>query len=133
MIKHGILAGITNLIIGFGISMLAGAIFPSINQEYMNESIFRPWDDPLMMAFFLQPFVVGFIFAYFWSLIKDKLKGSINARALGFAKTYFIVAIFAGMFATFTSFQLSLLIVLSWTIGGFLEALVAAYIFQKVK
>jgi len=37
-----------------------------------------------------------------------------------------------GMYAAYTSFQLSLLIVLSWTTGNIIEGFVVAFIFSKM-
>lgn len=133
MIKKGLIAGVAVLVVGVGINFLAGAVLPGIQKEYQNPSLFRPWEDPLMMAFFLYPFIFGLVGVYLWSLLKDKLKGDETKKAYEFAKIYFIVATIPGMFITYTSFQISLTMVLLWAVTGFVEAFVAGYIFAKVK
>lgn len=50
-----------------------------------------------------------------------------------FAKIYFIIATIPGMFISYTSMQLSLTMVLLWTIVGYLEALIAGLVFTKIK
>ena len=126
VIKKGLIAGVAALVVGFGINWLAGVIFPSITQEYQNPNIFRPWTDPLMMAYFAHPFILGLVLAYLW----DKLKAK---DALEFAKLYFIIAAIPGMFVSYTSFQLSLLMILVWTVSGFLQAFVAGLVFARLK
>lgn len=133
MVKKGLLAGVAVLIIGVIINFLAGAILPNIQSEYENPNLFRPWEDPLMMAFFLYPFIFGLVGAYLWGYLKEKLKGDDTKKALEFAKIYFIIATIPGMFITYTSFQISLTMVLVWAATGFIEAFVAGFIFTKVK
>ena len=75
MIKRALLAGTFNLILGFVLNWFIGLIFPSITQEYMTSSLFRPWTDPLMTVYFLYPYLLGFSMAYFWPIIEKNLKG----------------------------------------------------------
>ena len=126
IIRRGLTAGVVVLIVGFGLNLLIGAVFPSIAQEYQNPAIFRPWTDPLMMAYFAHPFIVGLVLAYLW----DKLKAK---DALEFAKLYFIIATIPGMFISYTSFQVSLPMILAWIVSGFLQAFVAGLVFAKIK
>ena len=126
IVKRGLIAGVAALVVGFGINWLAGVIFPSITQEYQNPNIFRPWTYPLIMAYFAHPFILGLVLAYLW----DKLKAK---DALEFAKLYFIIAAIPGMFVSYTSFQLSLLMILVWTVSGFLQAFVAGLVFARLK
>ena len=126
IIRRGLTAGVVVLIVGFGLNLLIGAVFPSIAQEYQNLAIFRPWTDPLMMAYFAHPFIVGLVLAYLWNKLKAK-------DALEFAKLYFIIATIPGMFISYTSFQVSLPMILAWTVSGFLQVFVAGLVFAKIK
>ncbi|MBI2031550.1 MAG: hypothetical protein HYT08_02940 [Candidatus Levybacteria bacterium] len=126
MIKKGLIAGVILLVVGLGFNWFAGLIFPPIAQEYKNPALFRPWDDPLMLAFFGYPFIVGLVLSYLWDKIKAK-------DPLEFAKFYFIIATIPGMFISYTSFQISLLMVLVWTASGFLQVYVAGFVFTKIK
>ena len=126
MWKKGLIAGVAILVVGFGLSWILQQIFPSLKNEFENTAIFRPWDDPLMMGFFLHPFILGVVLAYLWDKVKAK-------DPLEFAKLYFVIATIPGMFISLVSFQLSFLMIISWTGAGFLEALVAGYVFTKVK
>ena len=133
MLKRGLIAGLANLIVGLIMTWFIGMLFPSVIQEYKNTSIFRPFDDPLMMVYFGYPFIWGFAAAYLWNLLEKHLTGNVTNKALQFAKIYFIIATIPGMFISYTSFQLSFLMIVMWTVTGFIEAFVAGYIFAKVK
>ena len=124
--KKGLLAGLANLVLGFVLNWLVGMVLPSIAGEYQNTAMFRPWTDPLMMVYFAYPFILGLVAAYLW----DKVG---KPKPVEFAKLYFIIATIPGMFITYTSFQISLTMVLLWAVTGFIQAWVAAYIFTKVK
>jgi hypothetical protein len=130
----GILAGVAILIVEIFITTnLFYFLFPSMVSEYKNISIFRPWNDPLMSLYFLYPFLLGLVLAWFWNKTKNLFKGKeILKRGLRFAWTYFIIAGLPGMFITYSSFQLSWAIVLSWTVGGFIDAFIAGWIFAKM-
>lgn len=133
ILKRGVIAGVVILIIGFILNWLFSIIFPSLAQEYQS-GIFRPWTDPLMMAFFLHPFIVGIILAYFWELISVQLKGESKAvKAWQFAKLYFVIATIPGMFVSYTSFQVSFIMILTWTVMGFVQAFVCGWIFSSIK
>jgi hypothetical protein len=126
MWKKGLVAGFVLLIVGMLLNWLLGAIFPTLASEYQNTRIFRPWDDPLMIAYFGYPFVLGVVLAVLWDRLKIK-------DPMEFAKFYFIVATIPGMFISWTSFQLSSLMILSWMLMGFIQAYVAGVVFGRVK
>ena len=133
MLKRGLIAGLANLIVMLVMMWLIGVAFPSVMQEYKNTAIFRPFDDPLMMVYFGYPFILGFAAAYLWNLLEKQLSGNVTNKALQFAKIYFIIATIPGMFISYTSFQLSFLMIVMWSITGFAEAFVAGYVFAKIK
>ena len=126
ILKRGLMAGLVNLLVGVGLNMFVQMLLPAIAGEYKNTGIFRSWTDPLMMLFFVYPFIVGVASAYLW----EKLGKPEPAE---FAKLYYIIATIPGMFITYTSFKISLAMVLLWTITGYIEALIAAYVFVRIK
>ena len=69
MIKKGIIAGAVLLIVGLGINWILGLLFPSLLSEYQNSALFRSWQDPLMMAYFGYPFILGFVLIYLWEIL----------------------------------------------------------------
>lgn len=126
MIKKGLFAGITLLIFSFFLNWFSNLVFPQLAAEYQNPNMFRPWQDPLMMAYFAYPFIFGFVGYYLWGKLK-------KPKAMEFAKIYFIVATIPGMFITYTSFKLSFLMVLIWAVSGFFQAYIAGWIFSRAK
>jgi len=81
-----------------------------------------------MSIFFAHPFILGIALAWVW----DKIKGSISSDPKKFALGVFAIATIPGMVITYSSFQLSLAIVLSWTIMGLVNAYVAGLILAKM-
>jgi len=127
----GIVIGIVTFIIGMLLTFLFGAIIPGLTDEY-SSSCFRAIDDPLMMLFYLYPLILGIALAWFWDKAKSLYKGSSSQRALKLAWTYFIIATIPGMYISYTSFEVSFMMVLTWLIGGFINAFVAGLILTKM-
>lgn len=132
MIKNGFIVGIATFVIGIGMSFLLSPLIPSLALEYQNPALFRPWTDPLMTLFFAYPFIFGLVSAYLWSMVGKSFKGSNSSKAFQFAKIYFLIVTIPGMFMSYTSFQVSFLMVLSWTVTGLVEAYVAGYILARM-
>ena len=129
IVLTGILAGLAMLIVAILVSQLFNLAFPSLQAEYENANLFRPWSDPKMSIFFAYPFVLGIALAWLWNKIKSIFKEkSLWKRGFSFGLMYWIIASIPGMIITYSSFKLSLLIVLSWTIMGFIEAVCAGLI-----
>jgi len=126
MWKKGLLAGFLILIVGLGLNWIIGMLIPEVQNEYQNTSIFRPWQDPLMLVYFAYPFVLAVALSFLWDKIKAK-------NALEFAKLFFIVATVPGMFITYTSMQISLLMIIVWSVVGFIEAYIAGLVFTRLK
>lgn len=133
MLKKGLIAGFINLIIGILVNIVLQAVLPSIAKEYQKPGLMRPWSDPLMTIFFAYPFITGAVLSYFWTIVGNNFKGSVSNRAFQFAKLYFVIATIPGMFISYTSFQVSFLMILSWTAMGFVGAYVAGFVFAKIK
>src|SRR3989344_6865345 len=133
MLKRGLIAGLANLVVMLVMMWLIGIAFPSVMQEYKNTSIFRPFDDPLMMIYFAYPFILGFALLYLWNILQKNLSGDAFTKALQFTKIIFIVATIPGMFISYTSFQVSFLMIVMWTVTGLIKAFVAGYVFAKIK
>lgn len=132
MLKKGLVAGLANLVVGMALTFGLQTVLPSLAKEYQT-ALFRPWNDPLMTLFFAYPFILGIVAAYLWGLLQSNFKGDSFKKAFQFAKTYFIIATIPGMFVTYTSFHVSIFMVLSWTVIGFVEVYIAGLVFTKIK
>ncbi|MGE0077670.1 MAG: hypothetical protein AB7S48_07415 [Bacteroidales bacterium] len=122
-------------IAGFAANMAIGFLFvfliPSLNGEYENTTIFRPWEDPLMSLYFLHPFYVAFILAWIWTKVKTLVSGSISKQAFVFTNMYFLVATFPGLMLSISSFKISFAMTLSWAIGAYIQTYIMSIIFAK--
>jgi len=130
-ILSGLVIGLINFIASMLVSQIFKIVFPAINAEYTNFNLFRPAQDPLMLLFFVYPFLLGIIFAWFWDKTKNvfgtDMKGGIN-----FGFTYFIIATIPGMFITYASMPYSLIMIVSWLVGGLVNAVLAGIILVKL-
>lgn len=132
VILPGLLTGLVMLIIGYLLSQLFSALWPSLQMEYQNVSLFRPWSDPLMSLMFVQPFIIGLILALFWQNIKSAFANMPNCnKGLCFGFGYWLIAL-PGMVMSYGSFPISLSMVLSWTFSILIQALVAGWLLTKL-
>jgi hypothetical protein len=115
----------------FLIGLFFNAIFPQLQQEYANEHIYRSMNDPLMYAFFIQPFFLSAALIWCWEKIKGMFSGKIFTDAIRISTLYFFIAVIPGMLMTLSSFKVSVLAVLAWTISSLLQVFVAAVIFVR--
>ncbi|KKW42733.1 MAG: hypothetical protein UY92_C0004G0069 [Candidatus Magasanikbacteria bacterium GW2011_GWA2_56_11] len=131
--SRGLLAGLLLLAVGTVLTPLFNLLAPSLKTEYENQAIFRPWSDPLMMLYFLYPLLLGVIFSWVWAKTKSLFAGTSSfRRGLTFASVYAAVSLLPGMFITYSSFQVSLPMVLSWTGSGFLGAIAAGWLIARL-
>lgn len=105
---------------------------PSLADEYLS-GIFRPWSDPRMMLYFLYPFIVGIIMAFIWDKTKGLFTGETTMKnGINFGLIAFVVFVLPGMFVTYTSFTVSLALVLTWAVSGFVGLVLAGIVLAKV-
>lgn len=131
MFKKTLLPIVTIGVINFLASMLVSQIFnvmsPSVALEYQNPNLFRANSDPLMLLFFAHPFLIAAVLAWLWG----KTKNAFGNNGIKFGFAYWIMATIPGMFATYTSMPYSSMMVLSWTISGLVQAIIAGLILSK--
>lgn len=129
----GLLAGVAMTVTSLVVGQIISRLF-NTNQEYVNSQMYRPWSDPLMMLYFLYPFILGLSLSYLWDNLKlvSREKKLVN-KALNFAIFYFLIASFPGMFITYSSFAVSFPMILSWSIAGFAEVFVGGLVLGKIK
>jgi hypothetical protein len=128
IIWPGLLLGLILLIVNFAVSYLF-MLIPSVNADYTS-GFMRSWQDPLMMAFFLYPFILGIILAAFWNRVKASFKGKM--RGCWFGWWIFFLTTIPGMYITYTSFNLQFLTILGWTISGLISAKIAGFLLAKM-
>ena len=124
IIVTGLLAGLVMLAVSVGLSFLSNLALPGLMAEYGNTGLYRPWDDPLMSIYFAYPFVMGLALAWFWNRIQNAFSGkSAWGRGLRYGFAYWIIATIPGMVITYSSFVVSLPMVVTWSVFGLIGAL----------
>lgn len=133
IIIPGLVAGLLMTIAMFILTPIYGLLIPGLQAQYSNLNMFRAMEDPLMQAFFLYPFILAMALSWAWDkskkLFKEKKK---CCRGVHFGLTYWIIATIPGMYVTYTSFQVSLAMTLSWAISGLVYAMIAGMVFAKM-
>lgn len=128
----GFLAGIAMIVAGFILNFIVEGIFPGLKIEYETSGLFRPWSDPLMWLYFVQPFATGWILAWVWSYVKVFFtRPKLLCRGVGFGLVYALFSI-PGMIMSYSSFPVSLGMIASWTFSGLIQGIIAGLIFAKM-
>lgn len=83
-----------------------------------------------MSIYFVYPFLLGIILAWIWHKIKVLFAGGYLKRGLSFGFIYWIITI-PGMFISYSTFPISLVMVISWSLNGLIQILVAGIILAK--
>lgn len=125
IILPGLIAGIAALFVTVAISIVESFVAPSITAEYSTSTIFRSFRDPLMSLMYIHPFIMGIALSFAW----DKTKNLFHQRTplfkgIAFGLIFWLVAGFSGMFITYSTFLVSLPLIISWSITGILESVV---------
>jgi len=131
IILPGLAIGLVNFLASMLVSQIFGIVFPSVAAEYLNPNLFRSNTDPLMLLFFVHPFLLAVILSWLWQKTKN-IFGVDLIGGLKFGFSYWIIATIPGMFATYTSMPYSGLMVLSWLVGGLVQAVIAGIILSKL-
>lgn len=129
----GLAAGLVMLVVAMVFGMLLNMVFPSLAAEYETPNLFRPWSDPIMMLYFLHPFILGVLLAWAWDKVKTVLQEPLFwKRGAMFGIGFWAISSIPGMFMTYSSFYLSLGLVFSWLISGLLQAVFAGIVYAKM-
>jgi hypothetical protein len=127
----GLLTGVILLAASMGLSSVMNRMFPGLQVEYQNPHLFRPWTDPLMSVFWIVPFLTAFVSLYIWNVFKNLVPGdTVVYKGLCFGLHFWLVTI-PGMVISYSSFQVSGTMILSWTAGNLVQATIAGLIYAR--
>lgn len=96
----GLVGGFILLIISFAADMVTQFVAPYSILEVPG---MRSISDPVMMLYFLYPFIFAFIAAIIWQIIKGSLSKNQKSAAWQFAGILFFVVIVPNIWVIFTS------------------------------
>ena len=100
IIISGISGGIVLLVVTFVADALAQLVAP---YNLFELGGMRPMDDPLMMLYFLYPFVFAFIAAIIWQWIRPSVTGSVSRQAFSYAFILFLLVIIPNTWVIITT------------------------------
>jgi hypothetical protein len=122
----GLVMGILLLAVTMIVSMVFGLLFPNLAAEYVNPA-FRPWSDPLMMAFYSYPIVFGFIVTWLWLKTKKSWKSGME-----FGLSMGLYSTIPSFIVNYSSFTFSLEMVLSWVLSTLVSMVVVGLALEKL-
>lgn len=132
VIIGGIAAGFVMLILGWFVIMpVMELIWPGLMTEY-ESGVFRAWDDPLMSYMFIHPFVIALIMAFVFNAVQPFKKKEFVERGIYYGLLFWLLVTVPGMLVTLSSFNVSVEMVLSWTIEFLIEMPIAGIIIAKL-
>ena len=125
-----LIAGVVLLVLSF--AMLYGAVylFPNVSDEYYNP-VFRSGGERNVL-FFIHPFILSLALSWFWDRFKGQFKGSLIVRDLELGLVYTLVATLPAMWITFSAIDVSITMILTWLLYGFIQAAVAGVVFARM-
>ncbi len=123
----GLIAGCVLFILSYGGLFLGIRFFPALFIEY-NSPLFNS-DGSRDLLFYSHAFVFSVALSWFWQRFKGLLNGPLILRGLEFGAVYSLVALLPVMWITFSSLDITVVIVLCWFIYGMFQAVVAGLIF----
>jgi hypothetical protein len=130
VLKSGLIAGIILFIVSYGGLYLTIRFVPILFVAY-NNPLFNS-DGSRDILFYSHAFIISFALAWFWERFKGLFHGPFLLRGLEFGFVYAMVALLPVMWITFSSLDITLIMVVSWFVYGLFQAVVAGIIFAKI-
>ena len=118
------------LLLSFGMLYISIYFFPKLSSEYLSP-VFRS-AGKIDWMYFAHPFVISIALKWFWERYKNILTGNIFLKGLEVALVYCVVAMIPVLWLTFSAIDISLKMVLTWLLYGFIQSFAAGVIFAKM-
>lgn len=126
----GFIAGTILFVLSYGGLYMAVRFLPQLFLEY-NNPLFNS-DGSRDLLFYLHAFIISFSLSWFWDRFKGLFHGTFLIRGLEFGFVYSLVALLPVMWITFSSLDITVFMVLSWFLYGFIQAVIAGLVFSKI-
>ncbi|WP_179412190.1 hypothetical protein HDF19_02830 [Mucilaginibacter sp. E4BP6] len=130
ILTTGLIAGCILFAISYGGLYLGIRFFPRLFVEY-NNPLFNS-DGSRDILFYMHAFIISLALSWFWDRFKVLFKGSFIMRGVEFGLVYSIIALLPVMWISFSSLDITLVMVLSWFLYGLAQAIIAGLVFAKV-
>ena len=126
----GLIAGCILFVLSYGGLFLGVRFFPSLFVAY-NNPLFNS-DGSRDVLFYLHAFIISFALSWFWDRFKVLFKGTLMMRGLEFGLVYSIIALLPVMWISFSSLDITVVMVVSWFLYGLTQAIIAGLVFAKI-
>lgn len=130
ILTSGLIAGCMLFVISYGGLYLGVKFFPGLFVTY-NNPLFNS-DGSRDVLFYLHAFIISFALSWFWERFKSLFKGSMVLRGLEFGLVYSLTALLPVMWISFSSLDITLVMVGSWFLYGLAQAVIAGLVFARV-
>ncbi|WP_259065979.1 hypothetical protein HDF24_03565 [Mucilaginibacter sp. X4EP1] len=126
----GLIVGCILFILSYGGLYLGVRYFPGLFVDYDNP-LFNS-DGSRDILFYLHAFIISFALSWFWARFKTMFKGTLIMRGLEFGVVYAIIALLPVMWISFSSLDITVIMVASWFLYGLAQAIIAGLVFAKI-
>lgn len=130
VVFSGLIAGAVLFVLSYGSLFFAIRFFPNFFMAY-NNPLFNS-DGSRDILFYMHAFVLSMALAWFWERFKGVFQGGFIVRGFEFGFVYAIVSLIPVMWITFSALDVSVTMVISWLIYGFVQAVIAGIIFASI-
>lgn len=130
VLTSGLIAGIILFIVSYGGLFLTIRFIPILFVAY-NNPLFKS-DGSRDILFYSHAFIISFALSWFWERFKGLFSGPFILRGLEFGVVYSVVALLPVMWITFSSLDITLIMVVSWFVYGLFQSVVAGIVFAKI-
>ena len=126
----GLIAGCILFILSYGGLYLGVRYFPGLFVDYDNPLFTSEGSRDIL--FYLHAFIISFALSWFWARFKTMFKGTLIMRGLEFGVVYAIIALLPVMWISFSSLDITVIMVASWFLYGLAQAIIAGLVFAKI-
>ncbi len=130
IIVSGIAAGVAILVFSLSVSYAMQAIF---SYDVLKLAGMRSINDPIMLLFFLHPFVLAFAMAIVYSYVAGGLKGNYIEKGKCFGLLMWLAYSVPSAFIVFSSMNYPIGFALSSLVGGMIYMLAGGIIIAKLQ
>lgn len=128
----GLAAGIAIFVVNMLFGMFWEFIFPGFNAMMLALPGMRAITDPVMVLYFLHPFVVGFAMSLFYQHFKAALKGTRFHRGLKYGFMVWVLAAIPSIFMVYSSMNYPTNVVIMWATGPLLYYPLAGIVIARL-
>jgi len=125
-----LISSIVLLLLGVAMLYTSIYVFPKLTEEYFSP-VFRSSGNVDWM-FYVHPLILSIALKWFWERFKGLFKGPLILRALDVALVYGIVALIPVLWLSFSAIDVSIWMILTWLVYGFIQAFAAGVVFGKL-